>query len=292
MVVLQLGRVPFFIGPTLHESAPPLTRDYLSMAEWVRANSEPDALFHLSSLDGSLRYYGQRSVLAVREEWIYGMYTGIDPLRLRNQETQLILGRTDTQTLLRALQQAQADYLITGPEQARPFNADSAIVYQNPTYTIYRVAAIPAEQSPLAQFPALYAAYQAYRPPWEGNAVLFNPATGNVAVRQSILEEVGRSAAQTWDEATLQSLHLLTQMRFEAELGLPAEAAALIGEWRNDKEASLVAQAGVDYLVVESEWLGFLSAPEYQALTTSPGYEWVGEWPIGPRRYFLYRVQP
>jgi hypothetical protein len=291
LIYFNLGLVPFPVAASPGSNGrPPLTEDYQAAAAWAQHNTPPDSLFHLSSLEGSFRYYGRRSVLSVREEWIYGMYTGLDPQTLKNLEARLVLGRGDSQTLIDTLNAAGADYLLAGPEQSPPYGAEAAVVFQNASYTIYAVAEIPALQSPIAQYPGLWAAYQAYTPPWPEGARLFNPATGNVAVRQGVLAEFSGAVADLWGEGDLLALRALSEMRFEAELDLSGAPALALSAWRADKQSYHLAEAGIEYLIYDSQWGGFLSDPELAALNDPAQYRLVAEWAAEERAYKLYQI--
>jgi hypothetical protein len=63
-----------------------------------------------------------------------------------------------------------------------------------------------------------------------------------------------------------------------------------LANWRKTKSAHYLAEAAIDYLVYDSQWVGFVSEAEYQTLTDPAHYRLVGQWQAGERVYWLYHV--
>lgn len=150
----------------------------------------------------------------------------------------------------------------------------------------------------------LYEAFRHYQaamtlvPP---GSPIFNPA--NYAFdRAFLLEMLGLfiqwnaleqpDAAASVPDDQFELLAVLEQMRFANDLSLTAEQQAALGEWRATKLPRYLQAAGIEYLIVDSNWLGWLTSEELTALTDASHYELLKTWQYMPTltQFSLYHV--
>lgn len=134
----------------------------------------------------------------------------------------------------------------------------------------------------------MFATYQASEGLLPTDAVIFNPATGALADKNTILQETG-----AWIEATrltdplFSLLHVQEQMLFESDFS----DSPLLSEWRATKQPEILQTVGIDYIAFSEAWFQWLTLEE-QALFADPTlYEPIRVWQTEvPVPFYLYRV--
>jgi hypothetical protein len=85
---------------------------------------------------------------------------------------------------------------------------------------------------------------------------------------------------------------LFDQAQFEVDLPARSDYSTQITAWRSSKLPEPLQALSIDYLLVDDEWLGWLTPEEVDILSNSSYYELVQAWELSVigNRYFLYRV--
>jgi hypothetical protein len=168
-------------------------------------------------------------------------------------------------------------------------------IYSNNLYNLYHIEKLTVDEAHFNLSPELYKAYREHELtlPVSPEAVIVNPATGVLADPQDEILNLGYFIALSNLDVNQQNsafdlLHLLQQMQYEKEMSDTARAA--LQDWRVEKQPEYLRDAGIDYLLIDNRWVGFLSEQELQQINSA--YELIYEWTfrsIG-RTYYLYRV--
>ena len=82
------------------------------MTAYVRTQTPPAALFHLTTFDRTFRPYARRAMLPVSDEWLIPIYDGAPVGRLRQETTALWNARNDLAATRALAAQFGADYVI------------------------------------------------------------------------------------------------------------------------------------------------------------------------------------
>jgi hypothetical protein len=151
--------------------------------------------------------------------------------------------------------------------------------------------------------PTNQSAYNAFTMPiqWTAETLTFNPSTGDVmSGRDRYLNELALWVNQVDDPSAKTTafilLTLLSTAQHEAETSLTFEQAEWLQEWRNSKHPDWLRRIGIDYLLVDTHWLGYLSPSEYEIFHSRDQYILLGQWssPLAsgelPMTYWLYQV--
>jgi hypothetical protein len=133
-------------------AAPPVDRQYLltpeflELTHWVRDNTPPDSLFHLTHSDFSFRCYAERAVLMCRSEWGYGLYAGTDPKTMQDLWNDLCQLRGQPRLLVEKCKQHGVRFIVA-PKQEQPC-LPLQRVFENSDYTVYQIGAPHGDQEP------------------------------------------------------------------------------------------------------------------------------------------------
>jgi hypothetical protein len=131
----------------------------------------------------------------------------------------------------------------------------------------------------------------------EPDAVIFDPRTGSSLVQKGfimniveVIENTPLSSAER--HALFDLIMLFDQAQFEVDLPARSDYSTQITAWRSSKLPEPLQALSIDYLLVDDEWLGWLTPEEVDILSNSSYYELVQAWELpGIRnRYLLYRV--
>lgn len=124
------------------------------------------------------------------------------------------------------------------------------------------------------------------------------PSTANYAASIPILGHYISLQAANQNSANQTKLFdlmkALEQVVYEPDLMLTDTQQANIGQWRDTKAPENLINAGVDYLLVDTEWLGWLAPASLAILQDPTQYELIHEWLLADIHvgYWLYRAIP
>jgi hypothetical protein len=270
---------------------------YREVTAWIQENTPQGSLFHTVYSDSGFRYYAHRPIIMGSEERHYGLYAGVDPLYLDGLRSTLYENTFDAQAVMDVLVKLDVDYLLNRTDPAAPqfIGQADALVYQNELYAVYDVKKLPAEQTPLALYPEVYAAYLTHTPPLPEDAVIFNPAQGFVAQRSAIIDNIAALLSENTLNADQQAraldlLWVLHHARFEGQLELNPDQRAALDKWRAGKSAADLRAAGIGYLFYDDQWAGFLSDAERTTLNDPARYTPLADWGFGGGSYRLLGI--
>jgi|GEM_PF-4881128 len=257
-----------------------VTPEFLEMTEWVKAETPIDSLFHLVTRNRAFRYYAERSLLTGLGDWSYGVYVNQNNLLEMEQEFSTYVSPWNSVVLA---QKYATDYLIlTGRDsQSNPgelFPGD--LVFRNAEYAIYDLGMMAV--SDLPQPSSIY----------EGQ--IFNPARYSLANREIDIGLLNLIISALSDDELVSDLsnllEVFVEMQYETEMSLTDAQVLAISDWRQTRSPDYLRAAGIKYLFVGREWVGYLPQEAYDQLNAD--YILVKEWALPEIRqhYYLYEV--
>ena len=278
-----------------------LTPPFSDVVDWVKANTPSDSLFYTSDFYSSrFRALSQRPVIISSEEWTYGLYVGQDPTMLQSTILTLTPKPYDPYQIIRAAHDHQVEYFVMHTVQNMPglVQANDGVTqlslsleYSNSYYQVYRLVAQPTYDNPFNLPPDLYEKYlnAEWSLPISLEASIFTPSTGTLANFEDELSQIGTLASLADEQAqqTLFDLMMVLQIADSAGEDDP------LATWRNNKTPCEVVSVEVDYLLIDSQWMGFLSNEEFTLITNPNAYTVVQEWvlPALEQTYTLYQAR-
>lgn len=277
--------------------------EFTALIEWVKKNTDEDSLFYTTNYYSSgFRVLANRPIIISQEEWVMNVYTQLDPVELRKIIDALNPVPFDPIQVFISNIAYGVEYMVTRKDQEIPlliqYNQSlyaARQIYSNSLYNLYHIEKLTVDEAHFNLSPELYKVYREHAStlPVSPEAVIFNPATDVLADPQDEILNLGHFIALSNLDVNQQSsafdlLHLLQQMQYEKEMSDTARAA--LQDWRVEKRPEYLRDAGIDYLLIDNRWVGFLSEQELKQFNSA--YELIYEWTfrsIG-RTYYLYRV--
>jgi hypothetical protein len=132
----QLSNQPAYVQPH---------RDYLELAAWAKANTQPDSLFLLTDLNPSFRYFAQRSLVLAYTDVTLGVYTDVSSSTLARLYSDIQTYAKQPTYLACFAGTHRADYIVANIEP--PLSACNSggtrynphLVYKNSSYALYKL---------------------------------------------------------------------------------------------------------------------------------------------------------
>jgi hypothetical protein len=159
---------------------------------------------------------------------------------------------------------------------------------------------LPNGKNTLGMSETAYQAYQDYLTEagfLAADAIIFNPATGEAADQYELKRELVTAIETEMTQggrhlnALFALLTVVDLFSYQSNLPTINTAEDQLNQWRVDKQAAHLREAGVDYVFFDETWFGWLT-PEEAAIFRDPRqYELVQRWDgaeLGT--YYLYRV--
>jgi|GEM_PF-4350549 len=123
--------------------------------------------------------------------------------------------------------------------------------------------------------------------------IVFNPKTSGDQSSGYLLMDVVASVYDHNAEYNHNERLVLEQVVYEPDLLAWGVSADVLAQWRSTKDATWLRDAGIMYLLIDNEWVGYLSEQDYQKIFNNPDYQLLQTWEITERgiTYWLFEAQ-